>query len=351
MTTKEKALEIIAKKGKLTTKDIISSCGISRQAANLVVNALVKEGRIKRTQIMPAIYVLSHQKDLLKLKISKRLRNDSLKEHEILDSIKKQMPLLFELSENIESIIDYAFSEILNNAIEHSTSNFIKIEIEKNERSISFTVGDFGIGVFRSIMEKKNLRSSLEAIQDLLKGKTTTQPRAHSGEGIFFTSKIADIFILESFGDRLRIDNVVNDVFIEKLKSLSKGTKVFFSINKNSKKHLSDMFKKYQADATEPAFDKTEVKIKLFTLGTIYISRSQARRVLSGLEKFKSIIFDFDRVPTIGQAFADEIFRLFIQNNPKIKIQAINANEAVQFMIDRVKKINNLNEEKTAKLI
>ncbi|MEK7515598.1 MAG: DUF4325 domain-containing protein, partial [Patescibacteria group bacterium] len=45
---------------------------------------------------------------------------------------------------------------------------------------------------------------------------------------------------------------------------------------------------------------------------------------------------DFGRVPTIGQAFADEIFRVFRLKYPQIRIQTVNANEAVKFMIDRV---------------
>ena len=56
-------------------------------------------------------------------------------------------------------------------------------------------------------------------------------------------------------------------------------------------------------------------------------------------------------MPTIGQAFADEIFRVFSQNYPKIKIQAIKTNEAVQFMIDRVEKNDIQIEEKTTKLL
>ncbi len=350
MTSKEKALEILSEKKILTTKDIVSVCKISRQAANLIVKNLVKEGRIVKIKAMPAAYVLSQQKEFFRAQIKKRLRNESLKEHEILDFVKHQLPLLFQLPENIRSIFDYAFSEMLNNAIEHSKSDFIEIEIEKDKNFTSFVVNDFGIGVFRNVMEKRNLKSELEAIQDLLKGKVTTQPRAHSGEGIFFTSKAADIFVLESFGHRLRVDNLINDVFIEKPKSLQKGTKVFFSISRKSKRHLGDVFKRYQSELTEMGFDKTEVKVKLFTMGTIYISRSQARRVLVDLNKFKSIILDFDKVPTIGQAFADEIFRVFAQNYPKIKIQAINANEAVQFMIDRVDNNSVQIEEKTTKM-
>jgi hypothetical protein len=74
-------------------------------------------------------------------------------------------------------------------------------------------------------------------------------------------------------------------------------------------------------------------------MGTIHISRSQARRVLTGLEKFKYVILDFDKVPMIGQGFADEIFRVYKIKHPEIKIKAINTNDAVSFMIGRVEQI------------
>ena len=51
------------------------------------------------------------------------------------------------------------------------------------------------------------------------------------------------------------------------------------------------------------------------------------------------LVMDFEKVPTIGQAFADEIFRVFKSKYPKKIVSTINTNEAVQFMIDRVAKI------------
>mgnify|MGYP001612874933 CR=1 FL=1 len=83
---------------------------------------------------------------------------------------------------------------------------------------------------------------------------------------------------------------------------------------------------------------KTETKAELIKLGTVFFSRSQARDIFASLDKFKVIILDFDQVPTIGQAFADEIFRVFLSTHPDVEIKVINANEAVQFMIDRVEK-------------
>jgi hypothetical protein len=65
------------------------------------------------------------------------------------------------------------------------------------------------------------------------------------------------------------------------------------------------------------------------------ISRSQAREVLLGLEKFNKIIFDFDKILEVGQAFADEIFRVFKNKYPDIQIQTEHMNQAVSFMVQR----------------
>jgi hypothetical protein len=48
-------------------------------------------------------------------------------------------------------------------------------------------------------------------------------------------------------------------------------------------------------------------------------------------------LFDFSDVPTIGQAFADEIFRAFATSHPKIEFFPIHANSEVKRMIDRAR--------------
>lgn len=342
MDTKNAILAIAAKQTKFKTSDVVKALHgtISRQFVSYEINTLVKQGLlIKGGSTKSSFYTLPSNASVLGTRVHKRLINKGLKEHEVFDILQKQTTFIESLRENVYSVITYAFSEMLNNAIEHSKSKYIEVSVEKQQGNFVFTVDDFGIGVFKNVMKKRKLNSEIEAIQDLLKGKTTTQPKAHSGEGIFFTSKSADIFTLESFGYRLRIDNLINDIFLEELKPSKQGTKVTFVISVNSKRHLNKIFRLYQTDQEEMAFDRTEIKVRLYTMGTIYISRSQARRVLAGLEKFRSVILDFDKVPTVGQAFADEIFRIFQAKHPDISINPINMNDAVSFMVARVEKL------------
>lgn len=339
MDTRSEILSFAGKHKMFRTSDVVKGLNdrVSRQQVSAIVNDLFKKGLLVRQGTGAFVfYALPVNARALKKLIRKRLLNNNLKEHEVMDEVKKSLPLLMNLKENVDSIFNYSFSEMLNNAIEHSSSKLINVEVQTDKDNLTFIVRDFGIGVFRSVMQKRKLNSEIEAIQDLLKGKTTTQPQSHSGEGIFFTSKAGDVFILESFNLRLRIDNIINDIFVEEIKSV-KGTRVTLELSLTSKRHLNDIFKKY-TNPTSYEFDKTEIHIKLYTMGTIYVSRSQARRVLTNLDKFKSVVLDFDQVPTIGQAFADEIFRVFATKHSDIKIVPINMNEAVDFMVKRVER-------------
>ncbi len=338
---KTDVLRTAKERTKLKTSDLVVRFGISRQYASIVVNSLVREGRLLKVgSTAKAYYVLPEQageQNIFPSKIAKRLSNAGLAEHEVFDELESQYPPIVQLPENIKSILTYAFSEMLNNAIEHSHSKDIEVEISVHDKKLRFVINDFGIGAFRNIMQKRHLKDETEAMQDLLKGKTTTAPQAHSGEGIFFTSKTADTFTLQSFGYALIVDNRNGDVSFKKVPARKRGTKVVFEIDGASPRHLNDVFKAFTSEA-DYSFSKTEVKVRLYTMGGVHISRSQARRILAGLEKFKVVVLDFERVPMIGQAFADEIFRVFKNQHPEIEIRPVNMVEAVQFMVGRVAK-------------
>ena len=341
MTNKQKILDIISKKGKLTSGEITEVVGVSRQYVNLVISELiadkevVKIGGTRNAFYVSKEYSFNHP-DILPTVIKKTYKNQKLEEHKILMEIEEKFPRISELPENIKSIFTFAFSEMFNNAIEHSGSKAIKVEVAIRNGKLSFIVDDSGVGVFRNIMKKKQLQSEIQAIQDLLKGKTTTMPKSHSGEGIFFTSKSADLFMLNSFGNELTV--TTKGPRVRHIAITKRGTRVVFEIDVESNLHLNDVFKKYtNLKDGDYGFDKTEIRVKLYTMGGVHISRSQARRILSGLDKFKIILLDFEDVPVIGQAFADEIYRVFQNTHPDIEIKEENMSEGVKFMIERAR--------------
>jgi len=81
---------------------------------------------------------------------------------------------------------------------------------------------------------------------------------------------------------------------------------VKLQIGRNSKKNLSTIFNQFAPEEYEYSFQRTKVHVKLYLPS--FVSRSEARRLLTGLEKFSEIILDFKDVTKIGQGFADEIF-------------------------------------------
>lgn len=331
-------LKTLKNKKQITAADIVNRTGFSRMYVNKFFRDLREKGKIvligKANQaryIQARKYAVARAKKEL-TSLHRILRNKNLSEDTVLDQIRRNTGIFLGVPKNISRIVDYAFSEMLNNAIEHSRSKTIEIKVEKGGGGILFDVIDLGIGIFRHIMKKKNLKNELEAIQDLLKGKQTTAPKSHTGEGIFFTSKIADTFIIQSSNKKLTFNNALEDIFIDDVRPV-KGTKVVFFIDTKSKRKLDRIFREYSGDSYE--FSKTKVIVKLYKMDTDHISRSQARRVLSGLEAFKTITLDFNGVKTIGQGFADEVFRVWKLDHPHIEIIYKNANDNIRFMINR----------------
>jgi len=339
MDIRQIILKKLKKNKKIKVAEVAKATGFSRAYVSRFFQGLKNEGKIILIgKANKAHYVISDRRTILKtkksiLKTRRILENRNLAEDLILDEIKRESGgIFFNLPKNISSILDYGFSEMLNNAIVHSGSKKIEIKMERAKDNVSFEVRDWGVGIFNNLMKKKKLKNELEAIQDLLKGKQTTAPKEHTGEGIFFTSKVGDMLIIQSSIKKIIFNNILDDIFIKDLKN-TVGTKVNFLISMKSKTNLANVFKKYSEGAF--VFNKTQTKVSLYKLDSDFISRSQARRILSGLDKFKKIVLDFKGVDTAGQGFADEVFRIWKRRHPDIEIEYKNAKENVDFMIKR----------------
>ncbi len=336
MDVEKQISNILKKRNRITTADLVGKTGFTRAYAHSFLKKLVDEGALLRVgKANQAHYILPAGKGKAlpqPARVRKILTNKGVAEDIILDQVRRQSSIFQGLTENISAILNYAFTEMLNNAIEHSQSEKIDVLMQKTAMDLRFTVKDWGVGIFNNIMKKKHLASTMEALQDLLKGKETTAPEAHSGEGIYFTSKIADRLTISSFEKKLVFDNIRQDVFVRDIQS-SNGTRIDFVLALKSKKSLTGLFRQYTDENFE--FSKTGVRVKMFQNGIDYVSRSQARRMMAGLEKFKTITLDFQNVATVGQAFADEIFRVWQGTHQNIRVVAQSANENIMLMVRR----------------
>lgn len=318
----------------LSVGEVADLAEVSRVYASRVLNELMSEGVLKSEKVGARRY-FRHIDGVVFL--NKTFDAYGLHEDEVLSVVRRDRRFLEQVGESAQSAFEFAFPEMLNNAIEHSLSKKIHVMARLMRGQLEFVVRDFGIGVFRNICAEKHLDTERDALNDLLKGKNTTAPHAHSGMGIFFTSKLADVFCLRSYALGLIIDNNLRDIFVDEVIPELTGTEVNFVIDAQSKRSVSEVFRSFSIDPDDGDFDRTKVPVKLYRMGSIYVSRSQARALLSGLNKFKEVTLDFSGVENVGQAFADEIFRVYAIGHPEVKIDYVNANDNVKFMISLAK--------------
>lgn len=246
---------------------------------------------------------------------------------------------LFEgVPENIVDICHYGFTEMVNNAFDHSGGGTVYISVSRKEESIIIYVIDDGEGIFRRITRLCNLPDERQALLELSKGKLTTDPDNHTGEGIFFTSRVFDRFEIDSKGLTFSHDDKDKFDFLDesKLPKNKVGTLIYMYIDRDSKRTDQEVFDEYSSGPDEYHFNKTVIPVRLAQYGNEkLVSRSQAKRLLARVEKFHNVIFDFEGVNSVGQAFADEIFRVYAQRYPNIVLLPVHMKEGVSRMVNK----------------
>ena len=247
--------------------------------------------------------------------------------------------ILKDVTPNVADLCHYGFTEILNNAIHHSKGNTVFVRVCLTEADLEFIVMDDGVGVFNTILPLVNLEDRRYAVLELVKGKLTTDPNRHSGEGLFFTSRCFDEFTISCSGITLAAGAGREWTLSSSRLAPQDGTYVSMRIARNSTRTFHGIIESFTASHdNDYSFSRTEIPVNAARLESgALTSRSQAARLLSRLTGFKEVVLDFNGVPTIGQGFADEIFRVFALQHPKVAIGHKNANAAVLHMIKRAK--------------
>ena len=317
---------------------------ISRQAVNkhlkrlVSERALLEEGNTRQRSYKLAALVEWRQTYL----IANDLAEDAVWRADIL-------PVLGSLPQNVLDIWQYGFTEMFNNAKDHSEGSGISVKIKKTAITTQMFISDNGIGIFKKIQLRLGLLDERHAILELSKGKLTTDPQRHSGEGIFFTSRMFDNFYVLSGSVYFSHKFDTPEDWILEGEEIP-GTFVQMLLNNHTARRMKKVFDSFATGDDGFQFNKTIVPVALAQYGDDkLISRSQAKRLLSRVELFKTVIFDFERVPTIGQAFADEIFRVFSNAHPEIDIFAAHENSEVKRMIMRAKSGDKIVDESTDK--
>jgi anti-sigma regulatory factor (Ser/Thr protein kinase)/biotin operon repressor len=303
---------------------------ITRQAVNKHLQKLVEEGALaEEGKTRNRSYKLAAMTEWNQTyTIASDLAEDVVWRNDIA-------PVLGQQPENVLDIWQYGFTEMFNNAISHSEGTYIHVNAVKTAINSEIGVADNGVGIFKKIQAAMNLLDERHAILELAKGKLTTDPTSHTGEGIFFTSRMFDSFQILSEGVFFSHAFEAPEDWILEQEREARGTYVFMKLSNHTARTAAKIFHQYTS-GEDFGFTKTVVPVMLAQYGNDkLISRSQAKRVLARVELFKTVMLDFKGVPSIGQAFADEIFRVFRLQHPDIQLLATNTNSEVKRMIAR----------------
>lgn len=323
-------LEHIDKRDPDFISKTVSNFEISKTTVYNYIKQLVQDGIIVPSK-RKTKYELKSKITQFKYKTADNLEEDRIFNRDIL-------PLISDYPSNVIEITRYIFTEMMNNAIDHSNAANITCTVLKNYLNTKYLISDDGIGIFRKIQlyfeEKGEIITLDEAVDALFPGKLTTDTQNHSGQGIFFSSRAADLFSIYS-DYKVFSHSSFKEVKFDAEGLFEEGTSVLFVLANNSQKKLVDVFNMF-SDPTR-GFFKTQIPIAhMFSSGSP-VSRSEARRLGTFIKSFEEVTLDFKDVPSVGQAFVHELFVKYQNRYPNINISVVNANDAVLNMISMVK--------------
>ena len=325
----DRVRRLVDRRGEIQNRDVARALHVSPATAHRLLQALTTGRILERRGRGPAAHYRLRN-------LRRRFRRAGLDEHRAWEGVAAEIARIRPLDTASAQTLAYAASEMLNNAIDHSGGKTVEVAVRFERAGATVaTVRDDGVGVYRRIAEDFGYATPPDAIVQLEKGKLTSDPTRHSGEGLFFSSKAVTRFRLESQGTAWIVDNQVRDSAIAP-SEVRRGTRVELVMVPGHVPRLEDVFAAY-TDPESLRFTRTRATIKLAGLGTTLVSRSEAKRLVARLTDFRQAILDFSGVQVAGQGFCDEVFRVFARAHPHVTLEPVGMNDTVAFMVNRAR--------------
>ena len=321
----------LLRRGPATSTAVAQVLGVSRQAAHARLKALVESGRVVREGVARATRYRLPEAE----RWEQSFPLAGLAEDRVLQQMVEENATIGRLTGEAEGLVAYVVTELVNNAIDHSSGNQVRVSAEQRGTLLLLEIEDDGVGAFTHVRDALNLPSELAAVLEISKGKTTTDAERHTGEGLFFTSKAVEFFRLVSGAQAWIVDNRREDMAVAEVEPPLQGTLACVEIDLADIRSLATLFDEYTIDY---AFAKTRTVVRLFAIGVRFVSRSEAKRLLHGLDRFREVVLDFRGVEGVGQGFADEIFRVWTTAHPSVSLKPVNMNETIEFMVERARR-------------
>lgn len=248
-----------------------------------------------------------------------------------LDSLQEDRPWrddfapAFELAPNVARMAQHAFTELVNNAIDHSGGTRVVVSMRQTATQLQLLVSDDGRGLFDVVSQHFSIPDPTLAMLELAKGRLSSQPEHHTGRGLYFTARLADVFDLHANDRAFQQRQWQPDQWYSVRTACRVGTSVYVAISLETERTLDAVMRRASLDGTSLGFERTVVPLRLAAgLGSVVESRALARRVALRLATFRRVDIDFAGITDLGHAFADELFRVFARTQPALQLEAVN---------------------------
>lgn len=262
----------------------------------------------------------------------------------VLDGLQEDLPWardfapFFAMPSEVGRITQHIFGELLNNAIDHSGGTSVTVSLRQTPSHVQLLVSDDGCGVFDQLSRAFSLDDPALAMLEVSKGKLTSQPARHAGRGLFFTSKLADVFDLHANETAFQHRHWDGGGWRPGRALKRQGTSVYAAIALDTTRSLDAVLQAHSLDGLGYGFERTVVPLRLMASSLAGLdSRAQARRVAARLQQFRRAEMDFDGVERIGHSFADELFRVLPPQFEGVDLVPMNMTSAVAAMVASVR--------------
>jgi anti-sigma regulatory factor (Ser/Thr protein kinase) len=260
-----------------------------------------------------------------------------------LDGLQEDLPWrrdfapFFDLPPEVRRMAQHAFTELLNNAVDHSGGTAVTVSMRQTPLQVQLLISDDGCGVFDRISQSFGIDEPTVAMLELSKGKLTSLPARHSGHGLFFTSRLADVFDIHANAASFQCRSWERRAWRAGRPVSRSGSSIYLAIQLDTPRTLDAVMRAHSADEAGYGFERTRVPLHLIGSADVALaSRADAKRVAARLPEFRRAEIDFEGIREIGHGFADELFRVFRREHPALDLVPVGMNPRVAAMVASV---------------